>query len=197
MRQTALTLLSILCVLQTSTAQAGFVTCEDARQYGENSARLFVGQSFTRIACDGMLRERVHSALDRVLARQVLRTHDSDDEKVCFYEGMFAGLRGQLLAEYAACAAEPSFVCLPSETLASHVGSLLSALVLSLQDPSSLSMEDLLRLFDATLEDEPSLLCDASCARSCADALLVTMSVPAFVSSASSVDALGELLCGG
>lgn len=198
MRQTAIILLTILCALRTSTANAAFVTCEDARQYGENSARLFVGQSFARVACDGALRERVHMALDRVLARQVLRTKDSDAEKVCFYEGMFAGLRAQLLTEYAACAGEPSFACLPREVLASHVGSLLSALVLSLQDPSGLSTDELLTLFEADGEDDGALpLCEAPCTLSCSDALLGSMSPLAFSTFSGSVEALGEQVCGG
>ncbi len=169
-----LVLLVVLGFATPDVARAAFVSCEDARTYGENSARLFVGQTFARVACDPGLLSRAQLGLDRVLSRQVLRTYDSDEEKLCFYDGMYYGLREQLILEYAACEGEPSFACLPGETLSSHLGSLVSALSLSALDPRAVGLEGVLATFARPATT--ALVCACVDEMACEQALLASMS---------------------
>lgn len=194
MRKT-LSILSLLASLwPVTTARAAFVSCQDAKNYGENSARLFVGQTFARIACDGDLLERVHLAFDRVLSRQVLRTSDGDDVKLCFYEGMFEGLTEELRSRYSACDEDPRFACVSGETLSRHAGSLLSAMSLSLSAPSDVQLDALGAVFQAAQAGGPLSICSPE-PELCESALLSSLCPAGQSSFADDAAALSALLC--
>ena len=102
-----------------SRGRAAFESCDDAFHYAHNSGRLIVGQAFARLACEPARLPAVHAALLRAIELQVLRTSDSDPEKLCFYDGLWAGAAEQLGQEYARCAGPAAFGCVPRELLAS------------------------------------------------------------------------------
>jgi hypothetical protein len=121
--------------------RAAFFSCEDAHNYGENSGRLFVSQSFSRADCDEVLIDTVQNALTRMLATQVLQTSDSDQEKLCFFEGLWDGVVGQTSEEYQACGGSDEFACVQRGALAAHAGGLLRAVSGTFSDDELLGAE--------------------------------------------------------
>ena len=84
-------MIAVVAAMLPVQARAAFQTCADARNYGANTARLFVSQVFNRGNCRANGLGQSHDALVNVWKTQVLRTNDSDQEKVCYYEGLWAG----------------------------------------------------------------------------------------------------------
>jgi len=131
-----------------STGKAAFPSCVDAYNYGRNSSRMNVGQSFTRVACDASFLDTLQLAFDRLLSLQVLRTRDSDATKLCFYDGYWDGLITQLRVEYARCeAVAPEFACLSRDGVTLHATNLLRAVSRALRAPADLTADDLRGLF--------------------------------------------------
>jgi len=141
------------------SAHAAFVGCQDAANYGENTAHLFVAQAFARVGCDGSRLDTVNTALSRALATMTLSTNDSDQEKLCFYGGMWDGLVSALSSEYQACGLDPPFSCLNRVALAGFAGSMLKSIPSSLLDPDSFDKAAVPRVYTTDPGDDGAPLC--------------------------------------
>ena len=175
-----------------SRGRAAFEGCDDAFNYAHNSGRLIVGQAFARLGCDPAKLPAVHTALLRAVELQVLRTSDSDPEKLCFYGGLWAGVSEQLGQEYPRCAGAPAFACVPRELLASYAARTLRALVRALAAPEQVSPAELEALFS----DAGAARCAPDDPAVCAAALCAGMDAAALAAFAEQIEPLSLLLCG-
>jgi len=138
---TRLTLLAAaaLWFLSPSRGLAAFVSCEDAHNYGENTGSFYVAQTFARMDCDQALLDTIHNAISRMISSQVIETSDSNQEKLCFYTGLWDGLVAQLSSEYEACGAYGWLSCVDRADLASHAGAMLRAMSGAFDDDAVLN----------------------------------------------------------
>jgi hypothetical protein len=95
----ALGLLSSVASAATST----FDDCDSAYNYGENTAQFYVSASMNRAACDVASVARAEVALSHSMRRQKIQPQNSEELKVCFYEGLYDGYVTSLYNEHASC----------------------------------------------------------------------------------------------
>ena len=94
---------SMLAMGTAVAAPPTFDSCESAFNYGANTSRFFVTASLTRAACNDEKMEDAEDALFKSLKKQKIQPHNSEDLKVCFYEGLYSGYIEGLVSEYADC----------------------------------------------------------------------------------------------
>ena len=95
--------LGLLSPAVASAAPPTFEDCDSAFNYGQNTAQFYVSASMNRAACDAASVVRAEVALGHSLRRQKIQPQNSEDLKVCFYEGLYAGYVGGLQSERASC----------------------------------------------------------------------------------------------
>lgn len=161
MTRMTLLLVAIATMLPTQV-HAAFQTCEDAHNYGMNTARLFVSQVFNRAQCADHKLEQTQDALTNVWKTQVLRTNDSDDEKVCYYEGLFTGILHGISSEYDQCGGDGPYGCIERSWIAGIAAAEFYALAQALGDPARAGEEMSLLLLrvDSILAGEPIGACE-------------------------------------
>jgi hypothetical protein len=118
----------VLALTDTGGAQpAGFASCDDAYNYAQNTARLYVSQSFGRVQCDAARRAPTEAALAGAFKRLVLRGSNSVAVKACFYQGLYGGYVDALRAEYERCST-PGFNTVGLDSIARAAESVFVAL---------------------------------------------------------------------
>jgi hypothetical protein len=132
-------------------SRAAFLTCEDARNYGWNTSVLFTSLVYQRADCDNEFMEIAEQTLARVWATP-LTTNDTDEEKVCYFEGIYEGVTDRLSFEYQSCYFDTGehdlFDCIPIETIALFSANTLMGLYNSIEETSG---DDVLAIFDRDL----------------------------------------------
>jgi hypothetical protein len=102
-----LVVLSALLLVGSGTALADpkptFDTCEDAFNFGSNSAKMWVSAAMNRASCNGLQVATAEAQLAKTLKKQKIPAHNSEEHKVCFYQGLYAGYVDQLGVERASC----------------------------------------------------------------------------------------------
>lgn len=83
-----------------AASQPTFEDCDSAFNYGQNTALFYVSASTNRVACD---LQRAELALGRSLKKQKIPPQNTEDMKVCFYEGLYAGYVAGLESAHESC----------------------------------------------------------------------------------------------
>lgn len=173
-------------------SHAAFPTCEDARNYGRNTAVLFGGMVYNRLNCNVDLRSLYENALAN-MASTPLGTNDSDEQKVCYFEGYYSGLTERLPEEYKKCYFEleiPEFVCIPPETIAMYASNVFLGASNSLE---KFEEAEVSKIFGTVPEYE---ICEEVVAgESCADTIKTVLKDDPFFSRENLVDVLIERVC--
>jgi hypothetical protein len=95
--------LGLLLPAVASAAPPTFEDCDSAYNYGANTSQFYVSASMNRAACDSASVARAELALAHSLRRQKIQPQNSDELKVCFYEGLYDGYVSTLYSEHATC----------------------------------------------------------------------------------------------
>lgn len=173
-------------------SRAAFVTCEDAHNYGWNTSVLFTNLVYKRADCDSEFIDVAEQTLSRIWATP-LTTNDTDEEKVCYFDGIYEGLTDRLSFEYKTCYFETGqhvlFGCVPIETMAMFAASSLLGLYSSIEEVTN---EEVLAIFDQELN---YAICEeteeGSCANTISDMLLENIDIE----DAFLIDSLTEIMC--
>jgi hypothetical protein len=134
-------LAGVCCVMAWPSVSQAFPTCDDAWNYGWNTANIYSGAIYNRLACNPDARESTEIALARTMSRYVATNLDTDAHLVCMYSGLYHGLLGRASIEYAKCYTE-AFQCLSLVTIGRYATAVLAALFDSLAYPSYLGTWD-------------------------------------------------------
>ena len=101
-----LVVVGALLLLGPGTALADpkptFDSCEDAFNFGSNSAHQWVSSVMNRAGCDGDV-ATAEIKLAKALEKQKIPPHNPKEHKVCFYQGLYAGYVATLESEVASC----------------------------------------------------------------------------------------------
>jgi hypothetical protein len=95
--------LGLLSPAVASASSPTFEDCDSAYNYGANTSGYFVSASMNRAACDGPAVARAEVALSHSLRRQKIPPQNTEELKICFYEGLYAGYVNGLVSEHASC----------------------------------------------------------------------------------------------
>jgi hypothetical protein len=134
------------CVLAWPSTSQAFPTCQDAWNYGWNTANIYTGAFYNRLACDADEQESAEIALARTFSRYVATNLDTDAHLLCMYSGIYHGLLGRASVEYAKCYTK-AFQCLSRVTIGRYAIAVLAALFDSLASPSYLDPRDVTNNF--------------------------------------------------
>jgi hypothetical protein len=106
---------------------------------------------YSQAECDAELIEVAEQTLARIWATP-LTTNDTDDEKMCYFEGIYDGLADDLSFEYQKCYFgtddREQFSCISIDTKARYSANILAGLYLSVD---RLLISDIEGLFDRDL----------------------------------------------
>jgi hypothetical protein len=95
--------LGLLAPAVASAASPTFEDCDSAYNYGSNTAQFYVSASMNRASCDNAVVTRAEVALGHSLRRQKIPPQNSEELKVCFYEGLYFGYVSALYQEHSNC----------------------------------------------------------------------------------------------
>jgi hypothetical protein len=97
--------LGALSLLPEGTAQAAstFEDCASAQNYGNQTARHWVGTVMNRVSCADASVRKGENALAKQMRRQRINAHNPLSHQVCFYQGLYAGYIEGLETEAAKC----------------------------------------------------------------------------------------------
>jgi hypothetical protein len=83
-----------------AASQPTFEDCDSAFNYGQNTSLFYVSASTNRVGCD---LQRAEVALARSLKKQKIPPQNTEEMKLCFYEGLYAGYLTGLQSAYDSC----------------------------------------------------------------------------------------------
>ena len=188
--QRTLTLLTVLGCLAPASAHAAW-TCESAHNLAENSMRLYVSQVFGKVQRGEATPARAHDALLFVLANQTMRPTESREIKLCYDQGLWDGVTGQLAVEYEVS----GLACLERPMLAAYAGAILHAVAVALRAGDAFELADAQTLFHDPQPGSGVPLCSAQPAEECAAALRGQAGPVALARYGAVVDGLASALC--
>jgi hypothetical protein len=144
-----------------ATSMAAFKTCQDASNYGWNTAQLFAGQTFKRIDCDAASLDKAITSLANSTTRLVFSTTDTDVEKRCLFTGYYSGLLQRTSLEFDKCHGTGAFGCVSAFVTASYAAATFVAAFKSLGDPGDLDPGTIDAMLPTTsaLADSPVGFC--------------------------------------
>jgi hypothetical protein len=205
MKPISFLLITVLSMLP-AISEAAFLTCEDAENYGLNTAALFTSIVYAQANCDPELVQIYEKSLAKIGSNPI-STSDTDEKKVCYFTGYYKGLTEFVSAAYGTCNAgetelsedtldleeipkgcpiePPSFFgCIPIETIGMYTANILIGVSLSVNE---LWEADIQKIFDSEID---YAVCKEKFPGSCAMSIVSVLNM----SSDFNDDELAELL---